>query len=39
MHNWILKVWEKEIGMEQDMFIFKHSPKEVEYTSENKVNF
>jgi hypothetical protein len=39
MHNLTLKVWEKKIGMEQGMFIFKHLPKEVEYTSEDKVYF
>ncbi len=39
MYNLVLKVWERQIVMEQGMFKFKHSPKKVEYSREDKVNF
>ncbi len=39
MYNLLSKVCKRQTRMEQGMFKFKYSPKKIEFSSENKVNF
>jgi hypothetical protein len=39
MSNLVLKFCKKQTRMEQGMFKFKYSPKKIEFSNENKVNF
>jgi hypothetical protein len=36
MCNLALRVWERQIGMEQSMVKFEHSPKKIEYSIETR---
>jgi hypothetical protein len=39
MYNLVLKFRERQTRMEQGMFKFKYSPKKIEYSNKNEVNF